>query len=65
MDVIQFLIGYIYVYFVFGEVFFNFVVGVSKFKNQFDKFVKMRGFKRIIVFCGWIVFIDLSLFWIF
>ncbi|KAK4646300.1 hypothetical protein QC761_0041370 [Podospora bellae-mahoneyi] len=51
MDATQIPTGYTHVHFAFGEVSSNFAVGVSKLKNQFDKFVKMRGFKRIIAFC--------------
>ncbi|KAK4657020.1 hypothetical protein QC762_0041580 [Podospora pseudocomata] len=51
MDATQIPTGYTLVHFAFGEVSSSFAVGVSKLKNQFDKFVKMRGFKRIIAFC--------------
>lgn len=64
MDATQLPTGYTHVHFAFGEVSSNFAVGVSKLKNQFDKFVKMRGFKRIIAFCGWTASTDPSSFWI-
>ncbi|KAK0739602.1 hypothetical protein B0T21DRAFT_382597 [Apiosordaria backusii] len=65
MDATQIPTGYTHIHFAFGDVSSNFAVGVGKLKDQFDKFVKMRGFKRIIAFGGWTASTHPSSFWIF
>ncbi|KAK4178365.1 hypothetical protein QBC36DRAFT_182744 [Triangularia setosa] len=65
MDATQIPTGYTHVHFAFGDVSSGFAVGVGKLKDQFDKFVKMRGFKKIIAFGGWTASTHPSSFWIF
>ncbi|KAH6688599.1 hypothetical protein F5X68DRAFT_168527 [Plectosphaerella plurivora] len=53
MDVSQIPASYTHIHFAFGDVLADFSVSVSRVKAQFDKFVRMRGAKRIIAFGGW------------
>lgn len=40
-------------------------MSVGKVRQQFDKFVKMKGVKRVIAFGGWTASTDPSSYWIF
>jgi len=65
MDVTQIGSSVTHIHFAFADVTANFQVSVSKVQEQFDKFVKMNGKKRILAFGGWTASTDPSSYNIF
>ena len=45
--------GYTHIHFAFGNLTTDFQVSVSGVQDQWDKFVKLTGVKRIVAFGGW------------
>jgi hypothetical protein len=64
MDVTQIDSSYTHIHFAFGEVTAQFTVTVQD-REQFDKFVKVKGAKRILAFGGWTASTSPSSYWIF
>lgn len=65
MDVTKVPSDLTHLHFAFGDIGPGFRVSVAKARDQFDKFVKMTGVKRIIAFGGWTASTDPSSYWIF
>ena len=65
MDVTQVGNSFTHIHFAFADVMENFQVSVSKVEEQFNKFVKMTGKKRILAFGGWTASTDPSTYNIF
>lgn len=45
--------GYTHIHFAFGNLTTDFQVSVSGVQDQWDKFVKLTGVKRVVAFGGW------------
>ena len=65
MDVTQIDASYTHIHFSFGDVTPQFTVSVAPVQEQFDKFVKLKGPKRVLAFGGWTASTSPSSYWIF
>jgi hypothetical protein len=65
MDVTQIDSSYTHVHFAFGDITPQFTVSMGAVQEQFDKFVKMRGPKRVLAFGGWTASTSPSSYYIF
>lgn len=65
MDMTQIDRSYTHVHFSFGDVTPQFTVSVASVQKQFNKFVKMKGPKRVLAFGGWTASTSRSSYYIF
>ncbi|KAJ7161200.1 glycoside hydrolase family 18 protein [Mycena filopes] len=65
MDPTDLPTGYSHVHYAFGSLTNDFQVDVSAYQAQFDAFVAMKGFKRVLSFGGWSFSTDVDSFAIF
>lgn len=65
MDVTQIDSSYTHIHFSFGDVTPQFTVSVASVQEQFEKFVKMSGPKRVLAFGGWTASTSPSSYYIF
>jgi chitinase len=52
-DIPKLDIKYTHIHFAFADITPDYQVSVAKVQDQFDKFRRARGYKRILVFGGW------------
>ncbi|KAF2275938.1 glycoside hydrolase [Westerdykella ornata] len=64
MDVTQIDPSYTHIHFSFGDVTSQFTVAIED-TDQFNKFIKMKGPKRVLAFGGWTASTSPSSYWIF